>query len=46
MNIRPDDHAMLHLELRFAFRVYANRRLTFSGLLALAIALAKAIFVS
>lgn len=45
MKNRPDDHAPLHLELRFAFRIHANRRLTFSGLLALAVALAKAFFV-
>ena len=45
MNIQSDEQAPLHLELSLAFRAHVVCKLNFSDLLALAIALAKAIFV-
>ena len=45
MKTQSDELASLHLELSLAFRTHVVCRLKFSGLLALVIALAKALFV-
>ena len=45
MKAQSDDLASLHLELSLAFRAHVVCKLNFSDLLALAVALAKAIFV-
>lgn len=44
MKTQSDDLAPLHLELSLAFRTHVVCKLTFPDLLALTIALAKAIF--
>ena len=44
MKTQSDELASLHLELSLAFRAHVVCKLNFSDLLALAIALAKAIF--
>ena len=45
MKTQSDELAPLHLELSLAFRTHVVCRINFSDLLALAVALAKAIFV-